>query len=89
MRKRIRIERTELRPGRTEVDQASVGPRGYELAAGSHTSKERKQTYNAIFVATLDEAAVYVKERRFHIRMGNPPEYGSLIEPDKVTVIWA
>ena len=87
MVKCIRIERTELREGRTEIDQAYLGPKGYELAAGSHSSKERKQPYNAIFVSTLEEAAVYVKEKGFHIRMGNPPECPSLIEPDKVTVV--
>jgi hypothetical protein len=80
----IRIERKELRPGRTKLDEAHRDQLGeYVLAAPDFSSKERKQTKNATKVTTLDEVADLICKNRYHIRMGNPPEYPSLIEPDR------
>ena len=83
----IRIERVHLRPGRTVVDEAHLSRRGYVLAAPHFTSEERKQPQNATVVATLDEAADLIENHGYHIRMGNHPDYPSLIEPAKVRII--
>ena len=85
----VRIERVELRHGRTAVDEAYLSRRGYVLAASHFTSKERKQPQNATIVTTLDEAADLIENHGFHIRMGNRPDYPSLIEPAKVRIIRA
>ena len=87
MSKCVRIERIELRPGRTEVDQASHSRQGFVLAAPEFTSQERKQPENATFVATLDEAADLIEKREFHIRMGKYPDVPSLIQPSSVRVV--
>ena len=87
MSKCIRIERIALRPDRTEVDQAYLGPQGYELAGPEFSSDDRKQPENSIFVKTLDEAARLIEDRGFHIRMGNPPDRPSLIQPSSVRII--
>jgi hypothetical protein len=83
----IRIERTELRPGKTELDEAYLRRRGYVLAAPHFSSKERKQPGNATHVATLDDAADLIEKHGYHIRMGNRPYYPSMIEPAKVRII--
>ena len=85
----VRIQRVELRPGRSEFDKAYLGPKGYVLAAAHFTSEERKQPENATIVSTLDEAADLIETHGYHIRMGNSPDYPSLIEPAKVRVIRA
>jgi hypothetical protein len=72
------------------VDEAYRNRHGeYVLAAPHFSSKERKQPRNATRVTTLEEAANLICKSRYHIRMGNPPEYPSLIEPDKVRIIRA
>jgi hypothetical protein len=89
MPKCIGIERLELRPGRTELDKAYFGPKGYELAAPHFSSKERKRKINTEYVDTLDKAAELIERQGYHIRMGNPPEKKSLIEPSKVRILRA
>ena len=85
----IRIERTELRPGRAEVDDAYISSLGYVLAAPHFTSKERKQGANATIVASLNEAADLIEKQGYHIRMGNRPNRPSMIKPAKVRIIRA
>jgi hypothetical protein len=81
----IRIERLEPRPGKS--DQAYQDRRGYQLGNPKLSSKERKLVANAKFVSTLDEAAHWVENEGWHIRMGDSWRDASLIQPSQIRAI--
>jgi hypothetical protein len=90
MSKVIRIERTELRPGRTRVDEPYLdGDGNYLLAAPSFTSDQRKQTANVTIVPTIQKAANLIENEGYHIWMGLRPERRSLIQPSMVRIVRA
>jgi hypothetical protein len=87
MTKVVGIERTVARPGRKFVDHATISPDGYILGDPTLTSRDRKQSVNQILVKSLDEAADLIERKGFHMRMGNRPEYPSMIQPSKLKIV--
>lgn len=85
MGKILRIERLAPRPGGEEI--AHQTPRGYKLA-DPRFGRNQHLLENAIFVATLDEAAGLIA-RGYWIWMGRPGKRASLISPDAVRVVRA
>lgn len=84
MSKVIRIERVSPRSGR--IDNAYLFADGYRLGNPGLTSKQRKLRANCKSVATLDEAAIWIKAG-WHIRMGDTYRTASLIQPSSVQVV--
>lgn len=85
----IGIERTQLRPHRSDFDRAYLSGKGYVLAAPGLSSRERKQSKNATYEIDLDKVADLIEKEGFYIRMGKAPDRPSMIQPSKVRIIRA
>lgn len=85
MAKVIRIERTKPREG---VLEEPVRQAGSYVLGDPKCGAEKHHADNAVFVATLEEAAALV-EKGFSLRMGRPGKRGSLISPGSLRIIRA
>jgi hypothetical protein len=79
-----RIERIRPRGGKPEVPWWS--PLGYCLGDPRH-GKEKHHERNAVYVKTLEEAALLIA-RGFSLRMTGPGKRPSLISPSSLRVVW-